>query len=1735
MIRNPFLGRLLRNVIPASYFHSQSQRSNDRRKTRSVPRQLACEQMEVRSMLSASSLLADINTDTQTVSFSDPVVLNGQIYFNGRVGEHEAGYELWRYDPAGDNGNGEFHLVADITPGPDSSAMEELTVLDGVLYFSMRSDLLGRGLFKFDPAANGGAGQVSKVEDAQDYEPHDITVVAGKLYYSGYSSDYGNEVFEYDPSANGGLGAGKVLNVAYQSLSSEPANLTEMNGKLYFSAEGGTIPSPNGPFNMAVGREIWQYDPAANNGEGELSLVEDLSPGIDDTNADYLTAVDGVLYFLTWELVDRSYEFAFWKYDPSAAGGAGEFSQIDTPGGLRVVESVGFSGKVYFRAYDDASNSYRLFQYDPADNGGAGAFTDLTTEAGAPYMPEQFSVYDGVLYFRGFDSTHGYELWKIDPTENNGAVSFVADVRPGGGGSGISAIIGLDGKLYFSAITDVNGVAVRNAWRIDLANGQTTEPLQEFASTKSSFPTKPVLLDGILYFTAYNVATGFELWQYDPAANGGQGAASMVVDIDSNGSGSRPQALTVLDGKLYFFANHNTLNEALWSFDPVTQTATQETKLNLLAPGDAESTLELVALDGKLYFSSLNYPYGYELTSYDPAANDGAGELALAADVYPGTTSDSSQPRKLTVWNGRLYFQATSDEGREPWVYDPVTMQATQLGDTFPGIGDGNPSNFTPLGSLLYFQAYRDADSYEVWLYDPDANGGAGNVIRRTGQFDGVLPENAGNMVSLDGKLYFAGNTSDAGNELWVYDPAGNNGRGTLARLTDIAVGTDSSNPKYLTAFNGKLYFQASDRTAATGDVESGEELWVYDPKTGMAEMFIDHTPDMGSSAPADLTVVGDTLIYSAFDARYGRELFAYQENFAPNAVADQFDAIEDLPLSIETPGVLGNDTDINGDPLTASLKSGPSHGQLTFNADGSFLYTPDQDYEGIDQFTYEVRDSEGEASQATVSLLVAPVNDPAVIGGTLSGETDEDNPDDLTGALTIADVDAGENQFQTQFEMAGQYGLFTLSANGDWTYVLNSMVVQSLDATESVTDAFTVTSLDGTASETVVITIAGKNDIPIVSGAITGTTNEDATIDLTGALLIDDPDTGESQFIPLIDTSSPHGTFQIDAAGNWSFHVNSNVNQLAAGTSLEVGYQVTTKDGTTANVIITIEGRDDPASLSQTSATTQEDNTTPLTGQLQIVDVDLNAETQFTPQVATEGSFGYFSIDASGNWSYTLLTERTQFLAIGETASDTFSIASADGAEVGMFSLVIQGSNDAPHPAVLPLSEIHRIGVEQIYLVFSDEPESLPGDMTALWSVYFNGQSEPVISQELTGADAFRFTPDRVGNYEIRLEVTDEEGAQGVATRTVEIGTPSQVSLNFAENGESPTGTVDGNSSTTNPEFHEWQDVPLQIWMTVDHDVVDARFDFDWQILASNPLFGEVQAVTQLGRRTSWTVTPGEGGWIISGNHSDLDLSAYQLGDRVLLATIWLPRNLEDLPGISMEQRGSYASSISLDGIELRQAQLSKGSEHDFEIIAGNQASIAPVIYDADDDGRVALSDFSGFVQNFGKFVNSENSDAFRYDYDRNGQVSLSDFTYFVQYFGYRKDIGVANINMPYLTTHPVASEAMSLEGEPLAIVPAEVHLSSESTTLASSPRWTATGELYLPSRSIPQSFSQGGNTTSSVVRQSVSTPVVPASPREDYRLIDVAFQDEATYVFHWEEEDLSEEDTPENDLISS
>jgi len=133
----------------------------------------------------------------------------------------------------------------------------------------------------------------------------------------------------------------------------------------------------------------------------------------------------------------------------------------------------------------------------------------------------------------------------------------------------------------------------------------------------------------------------------------------------------------------------------------------------------------------------------------------------------------------------------------------------------------------------------------------------------------------------------------------------------------------------------------------------------------------------------SDDTVVGGTLRRNRVD-------------FAPFVGDDAYTTNEDIALEIPaTSGVLSNDHDADGDPLTLELLTEPEHGMLTLNADGSFSYAPELDYSGLDSFIYQLDDGVAVSEPATVSITVDRMA--AKLSGSILTITGTDNADTYT------------------------------------------------------------------------------------------------------------------------------------------------------------------------------------------------------------------------------------------------------------------------------------------------------------------------------------------------------------------------------------------------------------------------------------------------------------------------------------------------------------------------------------------------------------------------------------------------------------------------------------------------------------------------------------------------------------------------------------------------------------------
>jgi VCBS repeat-containing protein len=197
--------------------------------------------------------------------------------------------------------------------------------------------------------------------------------------------------------------------------------------------------------------------------------------------------------------------------------------------------------------------------------------------------------------------------------------------------------------------------------------------------------------------------------------------------------------------------------------------------------------------------------------------------------------------------------------------------------------------------------------------------------------------------------------------------PGGGQERLTLGNGNDLPLSEWTHVVFTMSGSTGKIYFDGElqatrdDFTTTIGDVRgSGQTTANFIGGTSWPDPRFDGLVDDFQMFDYELT---QEEVQELFEGPAANE--------APDAVDDSYNTDQDEALTVEAPGVLGNDTDAEDDDLTATKATQPDNGEVTLNPNGSFTYTPDAGFFGTDTFTYKADDGKGESAPATVTITV--------------------------------------------------------------------------------------------------------------------------------------------------------------------------------------------------------------------------------------------------------------------------------------------------------------------------------------------------------------------------------------------------------------------------------------------------------------------------------------------------------------------------------------------------------------------------------------------------------------------------------------------------------------------------------------------------------------------------------------------------------------------------------------------
>ena len=241
--------------------------------------------------------------------------------------------------------------------------------------------------------------------------------------------------------------------------------------------------------------------------------------------------------------------------------------------------------------------------------------------------------------------------------------------------------------------------------------------------------------------------------------------------------------------------------------------------------------------------------------------------------------------------------------------------------------------------------------------------------------------------------------------------------------------------------------------------------------------------------------------------------------NDAPVATNDAAATDEDTPLSVPAPGVLGNDSDVDGDTLSAVVVDGPTHrppSRSTRTAPSTTRPTPTST--GPTPSPTRRTTASLNSNTATVTITVNSVND-APVATDDSATTNEDTALTVTAPGVLAnDGDADGDTLSAALVTDVAHGTLALAADGSFTY--------TPAANFNGTDTFTYTASDGSVPSTlatVTITVNPVNDAPVAADDV-ASTNEDTALHVDApGLLANDTDVENSALTAAVVTGPTH------------------------------------------------------------------------------------------------------------------------------------------------------------------------------------------------------------------------------------------------------------------------------------------------------------------------------------------------------------------------------------------------------------------------------------------------------------------------------------------------------------------------------------------------------------------------------------------------------------------------------------
>jgi YVTN family beta-propeller protein len=385
--------------------------------------------------------------------------------------------------------------------------------------------------------------------------------------------------------------------------------------------------------------------------------------------------------------------------------------------------------------------------------------------------------------------------------------------------------------------------------------------------------------------------------------------------------------------------------------------------------------------------ATVGQPYSYDVDATDPDTGDTLtfSLLAAPAGMAINATTGLIQwiPTLIQVGSHNVVVQ----------VQDTGGLVATQsftinvvVSVNHPPVAVDDAYDTTQSGQILLDFTNGQLPSAQGWTYDSQC---APNFPQGVNLLESQAVSIAGGLLHLDttgrgttevDAFYHRENLVDV-NRTQVFEA-----RLRVVNVEPASLPTTQAFNLFIVVDQHLHILQIGEGEIHTQDVTQGGVLTPFDTSA-----FHTYTLVRPAGSSPTYTILVDGIPILTGDARFTNDpvyvslnqiLFGDQTCQSRNGSVEvdfvRFQQFEpDGSFLVPAPGVLGNDSDPDGNPLAAALVTPPTHGVLTFNSDGAFTYVPDAHFLGLDTFTYKANDGTLESNIATVTITVGVTNHP--------------------------------------------------------------------------------------------------------------------------------------------------------------------------------------------------------------------------------------------------------------------------------------------------------------------------------------------------------------------------------------------------------------------------------------------------------------------------------------------------------------------------------------------------------------------------------------------------------------------------------------------------------------------------------------------------------------------------------------------------------------------------------------